>query len=169
MKVRFRRVASVEPMINTPVRLRDVEQNDLPRLYEFNLDPDANCLALTIPRSADAFNARWEATLAVPNVVAKAILVGSSLAGSIVCFNRDGLDEVGYWLGKDFWGNGIASSALNLLLKEIQSRPLYARVAASNRASLRVLQKCGFVVERVHVSPATDRYLECEEALLVLR
>jgi hypothetical protein len=32
-----------------------------------------------------------------------------------------------------------------------------------------VLQKCGFVVEEVRLSPATDRYPECEEALLVLR
>ena len=159
----------METIINNPVRLRNVEQDDLPRLYEFNLEPDANCLAATIPRSADAFKARWENTLADPNVVAKAILVGNSLAGSIVCFKRDGLDEVGYWVGKDFWGNGIASRALELCLKEIQSRPLYARVATSNRASLRVLQKCGFVVERIHASPATDRYLECEEALLVLK
>ncbi len=155
-------------MSDTAVRLRDVEPNDLPRLYEFNLEPDANHLAATIPRSADAFQARWENTLADPTAVAKAILVGSSLAGSIVLFPLNGLDHVGYWLGKDFWGNGIASRALKLLLIEVQSRPLYACVATSNRASLRVLQKCGFVVERVHISPATDRYLECEEAVLVL-
>ncbi len=159
----------MEPMIDTPVRLRNVERDDLPRLYEFNLDPDANQLAATIARRADVFHARWERTLADPNVVAKAILVGHSLAGSVVCFPQDGLDQVGYWLGKEFWGKGVASRALELLLKQVPSRPLYARVATSNRASLRVLQKCGFVVERVQVSPATERYLECEEALLVLR
>ena len=67
------------------------------------------------------------------------------------------------------FGKGIASTALQLLLNEIQSRPLSAHVASSNRASLRVLQKSGFVVERAYLSPATDRYLECEETLLVLR
>jgi hypothetical protein len=32
-----------------------------------------------------------------------------------------------------------------------------------------VLQKCGFVVEEVRLSPASDRFPECEEAVLVLR
>ena len=67
------------------------------------------------------------------------------------------------------WGMGIASRALHLLLGEVTKRPLVATAATSNGASLRVLQKCGFVVERVQLSPATDRYPECEEAVLVLR
>ena len=56
-----------------------------------------------------------------------------------------------------------------MLLLEVAARPLYAHAATGNGASLRVLQKCGFVVERVRLSPATDRYPECEEAVLVLR
>jgi hypothetical protein len=32
-----------------------------------------------------------------------------------------------------------------------------------------VLQKCGFVLEQVRHSPATERFPECEEAVLVLR
>ena len=44
-----------------------------------------------------------------------------------------------------------------------------ATVATSNVASLRVLQKCGFVVERVLLSPDSDRYPECEVAELVVR
>ena len=48
-------------------------------------------------------------------------------------------------------------------------RPLVAAAATSNGASLRVLQKCGFVVERVRLSPASDRFAEREEAVLVLR
>ena len=151
------------------IRLRDIEQSDLPTLYEFNLDPEANRLAATIPRSADAFQAHWENRQADPNVVQKAILIGNVLAGCIVCFRQDGFDYVGFWLGKEFWGNGIASTALQLLLKEIKSRPLYARVATSNGASLRVLQKSGFVVESVQISPGDERYQECEEALLILR
>lgn len=58
---------------------------------------------------------------------------------------------------------------MHLLLQEVAKRPLVATAATSNGASLRVLQKCGFVVERVHLSPATDRFPECEGAVLVLR
>lgn len=158
----------MDPILDNHVRLREIKEADLPRLYEFNLDADSNRLAMTISRSADAFAAHWKKVLADSNVVAKAILVGNVLAGSISCFKLDGVSNVGYWLGKDFWGKGVASRALDLLLKEFQPRPLYARAATTNRASLRVLQKCGFVVQGVQWSPADHRYLECEETLLVL-
>jgi len=159
----------MKPIVISQVRLRDIEQDDLPRMYEFNLDPDANRLAGTIPRCADAFRVHWENVLADPNVFVKAISVAVVLAGHISCFKLDGFDAVGYWVSKDFWGMGIASRALELLLKEVPVRPLHARVATSNRASLRVLQKCGFVVQSVQVSPADDRFLESEEAFLVLK
>ena len=158
----------MELTVSSHVRLRDVEQDDLPRMYEFNLEPDANRLAMTIPRNADAFEAHWEKALADPNVVVKAISVSNVLAGYISCFKQNGLDAVGYWVGRDFWGAGVASRSLEMLLKIVPIRPLHARVATSNRASLRVLQKCGFVVQCVQVSPADDRLLECEEAFLIL-
>ncbi len=158
----------MDPTVISRVRLRDIVPDDLPRMYEFNLDPDANRLAGTIPRSADAFKANWESALADSNVVAKAISVGDLLTGYISCFKRDDSYSVGYWVGKNFWGQGIASRALELLLNEVTIRPLYAQVATSNWASLRVLQKHGFVIQRVQIEPADDRYLECEVAFLVL-
>jgi RimJ/RimL family protein N-acetyltransferase len=96
-------------------------------------------------------------------------MVDGVLVGSISCFKMDNLDAVGYWIGRSFWGRGIATRALELLLAVVAIRPLHARVATSNGASLRVLQKCGFVVGRIQVSPADDRFPECEEAVLVLR
>ena len=71
-------------------------------------------------------------------------------------------------MGKDWWGKGVATRALELLLNDVLIRPLYSRVAVSNVASIRVLQKCGFVVVRHERSPSTDRYAECEEAILEL-
>jgi RimJ/RimL family protein N-acetyltransferase len=64
---------------------------------------------------------------------------------------------------------GIATRALDLLLREVAKRPLIAIAATSNGGSLRVLQRCGFVIEQVRYAPADDRHLECEEAVLVLR
>jgi RimJ/RimL family protein N-acetyltransferase len=102
-------------------------------------------------------------------VAARAILFDEMFVGYVSRFPADDSPHVGYWIDRAFWGMGIASRALELLLRVAADRPLYATVATSNGASLRVLQKCGFVVERVYLSPATDRYPECEEALLVLR
>lgn len=156
------------PAMNCQVYLRNVERDDLPGIYEFQLDPESNRMAVTIPRSAEVFDAHWTTALQDPDITAKAIVVGDVLAGCISCFKIDGLDSVGYWLAREFWGRGIASRALTLLLNEVSIRPLFARVATSNGASLRVLQKSGFVVERIQLAPADDRYPECEEALLML-
>jgi RimJ/RimL family protein N-acetyltransferase len=158
----------MDPLIGDLIRLRNVGRDDLPRMYEMQLDPESNRLAATIPRSAEAFDAHWANILCDPSVTAKAILLGGAMVGFVGCFGRDGQANVGYWISREHWGKGIASRALKLFLLEVPTRPLYAHVATSNGASLRVLQKCGFVVERVQVSPASDRYAECEEAILVL-
>src|SRR5262249_40675177 len=147
----------IDPTTSDFIRLRNVGRDDLPRMYQMQLDPEANRLAVTIPRSAEAFDAHWANALRDPTVTAKAILLGDEMVGYVCCFGRDGRANVGYWVSREHWGKGIASRALKLLLLEVPSRPLYAHVATSNGASLRVLQKCGFAVERVQVSPATDR------------
>ena len=151
------------------VRLRPVQPGDLPRMYEMQLDPESNRMAVTIPRTREAFDAHWAKVLANPEIVPRAILVGDALVGTISCFQRDGQDHVGYWIDRAHWGAGVASRALQLLLEEVTRRPLIASAATSNAASLRVLQKCGFVVERVSVEPADERHPASEVAVLVLR
>jgi RimJ/RimL family protein N-acetyltransferase len=159
---------SVNPTACTHVWLRPVEAGDLPRMFDLQLDPESNRMAVMLPRTAEAFAAHWAKVLADPATIARAILVGEALVGTISCFPMDGEDHVGYWIDRAYWGMGIASRALHLLLQEVTKRPLVATAATSNGASLRVLQKCGFVFERVRHSPASDRYPECEEAVLVL-
>ena len=90
------------------------------------------------------------------------------VVGDINCFKLDGQDAVGYWIAREHWGKGIATRALGLFLEQIATRPLYARVARSNGASLRVLEHCCFVVTGYQLTPASDRFPECEEAFLVL-
>ncbi len=150
------------------VRLRAVQASDLPLMYELQIDVESNRMAVTIPRSRDAFDSLWAKSLNDPSHTVRAILVGDAFVGYISCFPQDGSDHVGYWIDRAFWGRGIASRALPLLLQEVTQRPLIATVATSNGASLRILQKCGFIVERIHISPASERYPECEEAVLVL-
>jgi RimJ/RimL family protein N-acetyltransferase len=80
------------------------------------------------------------------SVLIKTILFNGDVAGNIVCFEQLGEREVGYWLGKEYWGKGIATTALIQFLEYIEKRPLYAHVAKHNIASRRVLEKCGFKV-----------------------
>jgi RimJ/RimL family protein N-acetyltransferase len=92
--------------------------------------------------------AHWrEKILADPGVSKKAILVGGQVVGNIVCFERSGQREVGYWIAREHWGKGIATGALRQFLRQVKERPLYAVAARHNAASIRVLQKCGFAID----------------------
>jgi RimJ/RimL family protein N-acetyltransferase len=75
--------------------------------------------------------------------------------------------QVGYWLGREFWGKGIASESLKQFLGVVKTRPLYGMVAKHNSASKRVLEKCGFKVigEDKYVNIAKE---EVEEYVLRL-
>ncbi len=151
------------------VWLRPVQRGDLPRIYAMQLDPESNRMAATIPRTEEAFYAHWAKLLDDPATIAHAILVGEAIVGSISCFPMDGQDHVGYWIDRACWGKGIASRALRLFLQEFTQRPLVGVAATGNGASIRVLEKCGFVVEEIRHAPATERFPECEEVVLVLR
>lgn len=162
-----------------PVRLRPILPADLPILYQFQLDPESNALAAVNPRDLDTFNAIYAKILGdapeMRRTTARAIIADDgtgapTLVGSISCFQRDGLDYIGYWIDRagGHWGKGYATRAVALLLEEVKTRPLHARVATHNAASLRVLERNGFVITSVQHSPATERFRECDEAILVL-
>jgi RimJ/RimL family protein N-acetyltransferase len=150
------------------VHLRDVRAGDLPALFQYQLDPAANRMAAVNPRDEEEFHAHWMKLLGDRDIIAKAILVDDQVVGHISCFPRDGKDMIGYWIAKEHWGKGVARRGLALLLEQIQIRPLHAHVARNNVASIRVLERCGFAIVGYQKSPATDRFLECEEAVLML-
>jgi RimJ/RimL family protein N-acetyltransferase len=130
------------------VQLRPVTEEDLPHFFEHQLDLEANRMAVFTsedPSDREAFLAKWRKVLADPTAVARTILVSDEVAGHVVCHRWFGEPEVCYWLAREVWGRGVATEALRLLLEEVTDRPLHARVAASNGASRRVLEKCGFV------------------------
>ncbi len=128
------------------VALRDVIDDDLPILFEHQLDPEATRMAAFPARPRDAFMAHWAKIRADPTVVNRTILLDGQVAGSIACFVQDEKPMIGYWIDRKLWGRGVASRALALLLAQLPARPLYAYVAKHNAGSLRVLQKCGFVI-----------------------
>ena len=126
------------------VRLREIEPADLPVLFEHQRDPVANAMAAFPARERDAFMAHWERILADPEALIRAVEVDGRLAGNVVSFVRDGQREVGYWIGRELWGGGVATAALAAFLDLETARPLYAGVARWNAGSLRVLAKNGF-------------------------
>ena len=150
------------------ILLRDVTESDLPILFEQQLDPEATAMAAFPSRDHDAFMAHWKKNvLAKESNIVKIILFEDQIAGSIFSWEMEGEREVGYWLGKEYWGKGIATGALAEYLNIVKTRPLMAHVARHNVGSRRVLEKCGFVVigEDKYTNPAG---VEVEEFILKL-
>ena len=96
------------------------------------------------PRERDAFMTHWGSILRDASVSVRTIELDGDVAGNVVLFGFEGRREVGYWIGREFWGRGVATRALSAFMQEVEERPIYAGVAETNVASIRVLEKCGF-------------------------
>lgn len=125
--------------------LRDVAESDLDVFYEHQREPEANEMAIFPARDRAAFDGHWQRVRANDSAITKTIVSEGEVAGNIGSWEQDGRRFVGYWVGREFWGKGVATSALREFVSEVTDRPLYAWVATSNVGSIRVLDKCGFV------------------------
>jgi RimJ/RimL family protein N-acetyltransferase len=134
--------------MNDKVSLRDVRESDLETFFAQQLDPEATRMAAFPARQRDAFFAHWEKVMGDPSNIVYAVMLDGELAGNVVSWEQDGERKVGYWIGREYWGQGVASAALFQLLRRLTVRPLVAHVAKHNVASIRVLQKCGFSISR---------------------
>ncbi len=144
------------------VLLRNVQPSDLPIFFEQQRDPVAVSMAVFFARDREAFDAHWAKILADPACLIQTIEQAGQVVGNVGSWDFEGHRYVGYWLGQPFWGKGIATQALMQFLK-LELRPLLARVAKSNVASRRVLEKCGFVVvgeEKPPVEPGVENVEE---------
>lgn len=127
------------------ITLRPVEPGDIPAFYEHQADPEALALAAFPMRERAAFEAHWTRILADPSGTLRTVLLDGEVAGNVVAWNGDGGREVGYWIGRAYWGRGVASAAVAAFVEVERTRPLHAWAAAHNAPSMRVLEKCGFV------------------------
>jgi RimJ/RimL family protein N-acetyltransferase len=155
----------------TTVALRKMTADDLPVFFAQQVDPEANRMAAFTrkdPANREAFYAHWARIQADKAIVIRTILANGQVAGYVLVHGWFGDPEVSYWLGREFWGKGIATQALKAFLAAVPARPLAAHVAKDNIASLRVLQKCGFVISAEEKGFSAARGAEVEEYILSL-
>lgn len=151
------------------IALRPVADADLDALFEQMREPESVRMAAFTAQDPDdraAFDAHMARVLSTPGITHRAVTCDGRLAGSIAAFVIEGETEVTYWIDRAAWGRGIASRALELLLEEVPVRPLYARAASDNAASLRVLEKAGFQAIGTENSFAPGRNENIEETIL---
>lgn len=148
-----------------------VSADDIAMFYEQQQDPEAAWMVAFTRQDAadrDAFETHWRRILSDDSVVARTVLADGRVAGNLLKFDTHGQPEVGYWIGREWWGRGVATAALRAFLIEIDERPLYGVVARDNAASIRVLEKCGFIVVGQDRAFAHARDVEVDQVVLRL-
>jgi RimJ/RimL family protein N-acetyltransferase len=153
------------------ITIREVAPSDVAIFYAQQLDPDAIRMAAFV--NADrtdwvVFAAHWAKILRAPRTTNRTIVAGEKVAGHIACYPQGEHLEVTYWLGREFWGRGIATQALALMLRLVVDRPMMGRAATDNLGSIRVLQKCGFKIVGTDRGFAPARGADTEEYILRL-
>ncbi|GGB53870.1 GNAT family N-acetyltransferase [Shewanella inventionis] len=136
------------------IYLKDVCEHDLERLFAFQYDPIANKMADVPSREREAFYQHWQQNIfANKHSLAKGIWQNNLLVGHLVSWvnadlttpNEPEIRLIGYWIGREYWGKGIATQALALFLKQSITGPVFAYIDGQNQGSLRVAQANGFV------------------------
>ena len=155
------------------IELREVRDEDVGVFYEQQLDPEAQRMAAFTsrdPSDREAFMAHWSKVRANQSGSVRTIVVDGRVAGSVLRWRDADMPgpEVSYWIGREFWGRGVATEALRAFLAEDTTRPMFGRCAADNIASLRVLEKCGFRRIGTERGFANARGEEIEELVLEL-
>jgi [ribosomal protein S5]-alanine N-acetyltransferase len=130
------------------VRLRGISRDDalaITRLLEGDTELALRTATMPIPYTLE--DAHTFLSTADPREVF-AIVVGDDLVGTIGMIGTDEPVEIGYWIGRIFWGRGYATSAVGQLIEEARRRGISHLVADAfpdNIASMRVLEKSGFI------------------------
>ncbi len=153
------------------ISLREFKEGDLDIFFKQQLDQEANQMAgftARDPSDIKAFDEKWEKILADKNIIVRTIIYDNRVAGSMMKHDWFGVEEVSYWIGKEFWGKGIATKSLKSFITELNINPIFARVASDNLGSIRVLEKCGFVRSGTDKGFANARGKEIEEYIFKL-
>jgi len=138
--------------MSDPLRvvLREVVDSDLPIFFEHQRNPEAVRMAAFPSRDHEAFMTHWAKLRREPSNIIRTVVCDGQVAGNIGGWIAEDRRLIGYWIGREFWGRGVATAALTVFVAEVKERPLHAFVAKHNVGSIRVLEKCEFVPSPEH-------------------
>ncbi|MBO6514315.1 MAG: GNAT family N-acetyltransferase [Phycisphaerales bacterium] len=154
------------------ITLRPVERSDLPIFYEHLLHQPAQHMAAFVhedPSDRAKFDMHWEKLLQSDAILKLSIEFKNQLVGHIISFDMMGDREITYWIDHQYWNQGIASEALRQFTEIETTRPLFGRAAKDNAASIRTMEKCGFILQAEERGFANARGQEIDEVVMVLR
>jgi ribosomal-protein-alanine N-acetyltransferase len=158
-------------MTNFNITLTKTQKEDLEAFFQFQLDQEANYLAAFTakdPNDKEAYIEKYSRHSIDPTINMQTIRINDQIVGSVAKFMMRGETEITYWIDKQYWGKGVATTALKELLKLEETRPIYGRVAFDNYGSQKVLEKCGFEKIGMDKGFANARQAEIEEFIYKL-
>ena len=135
--------------------LRPWSENDAEELYKYASDPEVGPPAGWPPHTS-AYNSREiiRTVLSAPETYAVCLKENGKPIGSVGLHRndlaeRDDEYELGYWIGKPFWGQGLIPEASRELLRyafeDLGMNRIWCGYYDGNEKSLRVQEKLGFV------------------------
>ena len=135
------------------ITLRNFIESDTKQLIAILNDKDVTqYLSTKIPSPYTEEDALWWINEGSQGELVKAIIFNNTLIGCVSVlagefeFNRTG--ELGYWLAKEYWQQGITTKATSMLLDTVFTKTnitrVFAYVCEDNLASMKLLQKLGF-------------------------
>ncbi len=148
--------------VSRGIYLTQITEADKPSLLKYINDPDIYKYTLKIPypykeKDADNWIKFVEESRIKERVLKHWVIKNENdeLIGGIGFHSKYGKyshkDEIGYWLGKPFWNNGIMTDVVNKVCEigfsEFNLLRIEATVFNRNTASKKVLYKAGFVLE----------------------
>ena len=151
--------------------IRDSVESDLEIFFHHQTDEEANYMAAFTPKNPndkEAYLSKWKRLLKDDSINIQSIIVENKVVGCVVKFVMDGDAEITYAISKEYWGQGIATSAVKIFIALETTRPIFGRVAFDNSRSQRILEKVGF--ERIGNDHffANARGMEIEEYIFKL-
>jgi RimJ/RimL family protein N-acetyltransferase len=153
-------VSTIKPIRGSKITLRPLVKRDAPSIYKYACNRAISRYTF-LPYPYTRRNAEeWVITSGERNASGIDVNLGIELpvSGEIIgMISLNNIDhfsrhaELGYWLGKPFWGRGYVREAISLILRhsfrELKLKRVYARVMHPNTVSARLLEKCGFKYE----------------------
>lgn len=159
---RFSNTATGYVMETERLILRRWEESDTESLYEYAKDPDVGPIAGWSPhKSVDESRIIIQNVFSAPEAYAvclksdnKAIgAIELKLNGATDMTDRDDECELGYWIGKNFWGRGLIPEAAKEVIRhgfeDLGMKKIWCGYYDGNEKSKRVQEKLGFKYQRI--------------------
>ncbi len=139
----------VKPISTRRLVLRPLNDGDVPELAQLAGDWDVARMTARIPYPYSEELAReWVASLGADEFVRMVTLKGTLIGAVGYVAEAHGSAEIGYWIGKPWWGRGFATEAAGALVRHCFTAGGFKTLTcchfADNPASARVIQKLGF-------------------------